>query len=418
MQEIAQAYVGRKDTLTTAPTTSAHAHPASPLTHSHDFNEIMPTIFRRFMEKEAREWRQIYKVCGRKTGSYRPCSCSSTSSKTAQSASSTRHACTYRRSRSCVTFTMSMKTAKTRALTVRDSAAADAVRTRAKELANLLSDVDMIRAERRKARANRAKYHGTGNDFVPGSGTGRYGGFSSESYYASGGANIRGSSTSAAGMPEYEEYDAGADEEPQASTTEPKAAAPPEPAVADLFSFDDPAPAASAPSKQPADDFDDFQSAEPAPAAPSTAAPSSKTTGGSLFDLLDEPAPQPSRPPLHSASSMPPLQPSPKPAAASLPPMPASSASSPMLKPTSAAPQPTQPTAQASRAPASAPAPKPASSASLFDDLWAESRGKPATSSDTGKKSMAELAKDQTSSSVWGSSKPDTGSPKDLFDLL
>ena len=105
-------------------------------------------------------------------------------------------------------------------------------------------------------------------------------------------------------------------------------------------------------------------------------------------------------------------------AAASLPPMPASSASSPMLKPTSAAPKPTQPTAQASRAPASAPAPKPASSASLFDDLWAESRGKPATSSDTGKKSMAELAKDQTSSSVWGSSKPDTGSSKDLFDLL
>lgn len=27
-----------------------------------DFNEIMPTIYRRFMEKEAREWRQIYKV--------------------------------------------------------------------------------------------------------------------------------------------------------------------------------------------------------------------------------------------------------------------------------------------------------------------------------------------------------------------
>ena len=27
-----------------------------------DFNEIMPTIYRRFMEKEAREWRQIYKA--------------------------------------------------------------------------------------------------------------------------------------------------------------------------------------------------------------------------------------------------------------------------------------------------------------------------------------------------------------------
>ena len=27
-----------------------------------EFNEIMPTIYRRFMEKEASEWRQIYKV--------------------------------------------------------------------------------------------------------------------------------------------------------------------------------------------------------------------------------------------------------------------------------------------------------------------------------------------------------------------
>ena len=29
---------------------------------SHDFHEIMPTIFRRFVEKEARDWRQIYKA--------------------------------------------------------------------------------------------------------------------------------------------------------------------------------------------------------------------------------------------------------------------------------------------------------------------------------------------------------------------
>lgn len=27
-----------------------------------DFNEIMPAIFRNFMEREANEWRQIYKV--------------------------------------------------------------------------------------------------------------------------------------------------------------------------------------------------------------------------------------------------------------------------------------------------------------------------------------------------------------------
>ena len=27
------------------------------------FNEIMPVIYKRFTEKEARDWRQIYKVC-------------------------------------------------------------------------------------------------------------------------------------------------------------------------------------------------------------------------------------------------------------------------------------------------------------------------------------------------------------------
>jgi epsin len=29
---------------------------------SQQFNEIMPTIYKRFTEKEAREWRQIYKA--------------------------------------------------------------------------------------------------------------------------------------------------------------------------------------------------------------------------------------------------------------------------------------------------------------------------------------------------------------------
>lgn len=29
---------------------------------SQHFNEIMPAIYSRFMEKEARQWRQIYKV--------------------------------------------------------------------------------------------------------------------------------------------------------------------------------------------------------------------------------------------------------------------------------------------------------------------------------------------------------------------
>ena len=37
---------------------------------SHDFNEIMPTIFRRFVEKEAHDWRQIYKVRHTHTHTY------------------------------------------------------------------------------------------------------------------------------------------------------------------------------------------------------------------------------------------------------------------------------------------------------------------------------------------------------------
>lgn len=33
------------------------------LSCSQHFNEIMPCIYSQFMEKEARQWRQIYKVC-------------------------------------------------------------------------------------------------------------------------------------------------------------------------------------------------------------------------------------------------------------------------------------------------------------------------------------------------------------------
>lgn len=60
------------------------------------------------------------------------------------------------------------------------------VRNRAKELVELLSDVEKIRAERRKAKANRNKYVGVGNDGRFGgmsfsSGGSRYGGFGSDS---------------------------------------------------------------------------------------------------------------------------------------------------------------------------------------------------------------------------------------------
>jgi len=63
------------------------------------------------------------------------------------------------------------------------------VRNRSRELVELLSDVEKIRTERRKARANKHKFTGTGHD---GSGLsfnnsgGRYGGFGNDSYGSSG----------------------------------------------------------------------------------------------------------------------------------------------------------------------------------------------------------------------------------------
>jgi len=55
------------------------------------------------------------------------------------------------------------------------------VRNRAKELAELLSDSDKIRTERKKAKAARTKYTGVGSDDGGFGGTGKkYGGFGSD----------------------------------------------------------------------------------------------------------------------------------------------------------------------------------------------------------------------------------------------
>jgi epsin len=69
-----------------------------------------------------------------------------------------------------------------------------AVRNRAKEIVELLGDVERIRTERRKAKANKTKYTGVGSDgmaFSSGSG-GRYGGFGSESMSGGGGGGSGG----------------------------------------------------------------------------------------------------------------------------------------------------------------------------------------------------------------------------------
>ncbi len=65
-----------------------------------------------------------------------------------------------------------------------------AVRQRAKEVTELLGDLDRLRSERRKAKANRSKYVGTGNDASNPSfysGGSRYGGFGSDSLGGGGG---------------------------------------------------------------------------------------------------------------------------------------------------------------------------------------------------------------------------------------
>lgn len=195
------------------------------------------------------------------------------------------------------------------------------VRNRSKELVELLSDVDKIRTERKKARSNRQKYGGYegggGGGLSAGMSSGRMGGFGSESagygqyngqVYGDGGGfggqtsdyqdtGVGSGGTQRRGerFEEYDEYDEGAatsaptrrksnsvTASSPTSTRKGKAAAPPKPKEPeeDLFDFgDEPITAAPSNGKAPAtsalnvlqadddDDFDDFQSAAPAPAA-------------------------------------------------------------------------------------------------------------------------------------------------------
>ncbi|KAI4249667.1 MAG: hypothetical protein L6R40_000456 [Gallowayella cf. fulva] len=211
------------------------------------------------------------------------------------------------------------------------------VRNRSKELTELLSDVERIRGERKKARANRNKFGGVeGGGMSSGlSSSSRYGGFGSESagyggysggVYGDGGGfggNTSDFQDSTSRRDKYEEYDEGDDtttssarrnpEVPSSSARRdmPKSAPPKkkEPEI-DILSFDaDDIPPKTPPkdfalngkkaSSNPMDDgfgsvsvgaanedddFDDFQSATPNPQT------SSKTPGLSL-PLPSHPAP-------------------------------------------------------------------------------------------------------------------------------
>ncbi|OOQ83006.1 ENTH domain containing protein [Penicillium brasilianum] len=270
-------------------------------THSYQLlNEIMPLIYKRFTDKSAEEWRQIYKSLQLleflvKNGSER----------VVDDARS--HMSLLRMLRQ---FHFIDANGKDQGINVRN---------RSSELVKLLGDVDQIRSERKKARTNRNKFGGfEGGMNVGGmsSGSSRYGGFGSDSMgyggysggvYGDGGGfggassdfqdSSRDTSRRGNRFEEYDEYDEGETSAPrrESAAAAPKAKAEPKkpaPApVVDLFDFgdDEPVTTTTAPStaagKQPAgsalnmldtaddDDFDDFQSATPAvqPSAPATA---------------------------------------------------------------------------------------------------------------------------------------------------
>ncbi|KAL2311811.1 ENTH/VHS domain-containing protein Ent3 [Schizosaccharomyces pombe] len=115
-------------------------------THNYSqLNEILPMIYRRFTEKTAEEWRQIYKALQLleflvKNGSERVVD------------DARAHQATIKMLRN---FHYIDHRQKDQGLNVR---------TRAKELVELLNDSERIRKERKRARQNRGKFIGVGSD--------------------------------------------------------------------------------------------------------------------------------------------------------------------------------------------------------------------------------------------------------------
>ncbi|KAK9465128.1 hypothetical protein V1512DRAFT_266746 [Lipomyces arxii] len=204
------------------------------------FNEIMPMIYRRFTEKTAQEWRQIYKALQLlefliKHGSERVVD------------DARAH-----------TATISML----RAFHFTDLNGKDQginVRNRSKELVALLGDDDKIRDERKKARAAKDKFVGVSSDGGFGGSGKKYGGFGSDSsefgtysggVYGDGGgfggaSNHQYQASNEGRRGSFEEYDAGpssssayaeVSSSPVKQIVEPVK---PKTSELDLFSFDD-----------------------------------------------------------------------------------------------------------------------------------------------------------------------------------
>ncbi|SCV73703.1 BQ2448_6133 [Microbotryum intermedium] len=298
------------------------------------FNEIMPTIYARFTEKEARQWRQIYKALVLleylvKNGSERVID------------DARAHLSLIKVLRN---FHYTDENGKDQGINVRN---------RSKELAELLGDLDRVRQERRKAKANRNKYTGVSSDGFGGRGGGgpsftsatgsRYGGFGSDSMGTGSGEGREGVdhggfSDSRAPAGDFEEYDpgdwedkpsrsnsgatrtsgSGSDSRSRAlASVKPTPPAPkPEPPKAEvnLFDFDEeddqPTPppkatsiAAPAAAASLDDDFDDFQSAAPTPSVPSLPiSPASAAPKQNVFAMLNAQPSTQIRPPQSNAA--------------------------------------------------------------------------------------------------------------------
>ncbi|KAF9349254.1 Epsin-3, clathrin recruitment and traffic between the Golgi and endosome [Mortierella sp. AD094] len=270
------------------------------------FNEIMPAIFKRFTEKEPREWRQIYK-----------------------SLVLLEYLVTHGSERVVDEARGHISTIKVlRNFQYVDENGKDEginVRNRAKEFAEMLSSVDRIKDERKKAKANRNKYVGSeggGGGGFAGTGS-KYGGFGSDSYFDGGSGSYSGGGSGSGSGSSFRDrgsssrsgrYD---DEDRDPSTSPPvrrnprikneatKVSPKPEPVKeVNLFDFDEPVASASVGQgafgsnvSKPADDgwdafqsatddFDDFQSAPPVEQRAPAPAPSFPTYNPAVANVL------------------------------------------------------------------------------------------------------------------------------------
>ncbi|KAH8813155.1 hypothetical protein F5884DRAFT_326297 [Xylogone sp. PMI_703] len=435
-------------------------------------NEIMPMIYKRFTEKSAEEWRQIYKALQLleflvKNGSER----------VVDDARS--HISLLKMLRQ---FHFIDQNGKDQGVNVRN---------RAKELAELLSDVERIRAERKKSRATRNKYTGVegGSGFGAGMSSSRFGGFSSDDYGGGGGSSgyggysggvygdgggfggqtsdfqdsgnyESGGSSRRDRFEEYDEYDEGAVAAPgrrQADVSSSSSSSrrrgtersiattkKPEPAKkqpeVDLFSFDDPvptstpaaAPTAAAPAATDDDEFDDFQSATPSvqTSAPSFTPISPPITSPTTQFASPQPVSAPKAANLTDLVGMASISPTPS---TNQTPVNYSAFSPPVMSPTMAQqPRPTgyqstqpnyftsvqapanQPTIlSATSTGKSATAAKSSSGGDAFGSLWSQaSSGIKKTSTPSTGPALGQLAKEKASAGIWGSATPASSTPQ------